>query len=60
MSDDKVLPFRPVVHSSGHEPPLSDQELVRIREMLRQFDRIKVVCPLAARAVEGMQGKRNV
>jgi len=58
MNGDKVLPFRPVVHSSGHEPPLSDQELIRIRAMLTQFEAIKATCPIADKIASALPGKQ--
>lgn len=57
MNNEKVLPFRPVVHSSGHEPPLSDQELVRIRAMLKQFEAIRETCPIASKIVTALPAK---
>lgn len=58
MSEEKVLPFRPVVHNSGREPALSDQELIRVREMMKHFDKIAshTGCPIADRIVHGREG----
>ena len=54
MSDDKkVLGFTPTVYGSRREPALSDKELIRVRQMLRDFDKIGNVCPIARRVMYG-------
>lgn len=34
-------------------PPLSDEEILRLRALLDNADRITAACPVARRAVEG-------
>ena len=56
MSDDdeRAVPSLRLVSSTGdHEPRLTDAELVRIRHMLRDFDKIGNVCPIARRVMYG-------
>lgn len=53
--DDKrpTLPLRLVSSTGDHEPRLTDAELVRIRQMLRDFDQIARNCPTARRELSG-------
>ena len=48
MDDNNVVPIQMASHRK-REPALTDAELVAIRQMLVQFEEIRVECPVAKR-----------
>ena len=48
-----VVPLSLVARKPRRPPPLTDQEIQRMRSMLEQWDQVTHACPIARRALIG-------
>lgn len=51
-ASDGVVVLFPVLTPRGQVPPLTDQEIVQIRQMIQQFNAVKTLCPIARTATQ--------
>lgn len=51
-SEARVVPFPVPAPTRGQVPPLTDQEIVQIRQMIQQFNAVKTLCPIARTATQ--------
>lgn len=51
-ASDRVVLFPVPTQAKGQVPPLTDQEIVQIRQMIQQFNAVKTLCPIARTATQ--------